>query len=129
MTRPGVVVLVRNAFRPERDREVVPVPEPLTIRDWLDARGIAEFTQPTVCLVNGRAVLRAEWPLLAIRSGDVVCFVALPHGGGGGGGGGGKNPLRTVLMVAVMVAGVVAGAAPGAPALADGPGQLAAASG
>ena len=43
MTRPGVVVLVRNAFRPERDREVVPVPEPVTIRVWLDARGIDEF--------------------------------------------------------------------------------------
>lgn len=112
MNRPGVVVMVRNAFRPERDREVVPVPEPVTIRGWLDARGIDQFAQPTVCLVNGRAVLRAEWPLLVIRSGDVVCFVALPHGGGGGGGGG-KNPLRTVLMVAVMVAGVVAGAALG----------------
>jgi sulfur carrier protein ThiS len=103
--------MVRNAFRPERGREVVAVSQPVTIQGWLDARGVAEFAQPTICLVNGRAVLRAEWPLLAIRSSDVVCFVALPHGGGGGGGG--KNPLRTVLMVAVMVAGVVAGAALG----------------
>lgn len=113
MTHPAVVVMVRNAFRPERDRESVPVLESVTIRGWLDGRGIAEFTQPTICLVNGRAVLRAEWSMLVIRSGDVVCFVALPHGGGGGGGGGGKNPLKTVLMVAVMVAGMALGAAYG----------------
>jgi len=111
MTRAGVVVMVRNAFRPERDRQVVAVPKPVTIRDWLEGQGIAEFAQPTICLVNGRAVLRAEWTLLVIRAGDVVCFVALPHGGGGGGG---KSPLRTVLMVAIMVAGMALGAAYGA---------------
>ena len=110
--RPGVVVLVRNALRPERDRSVMPVLKPVTVRGWLDGQGIAEFAQPTLCLVNGRAVLRAEWAVLVIRAGDVVCFVALPHGGGGGGGGG-KNPLRTVLMVAVMVAGMALGAAYG----------------
>ncbi|MBF0355952.1 MAG: phage tail protein [Alphaproteobacteria bacterium] len=111
MTRPAVVVMVRNAFRPERDRQVLAVKHPVTIRGWLDGQGIAEFPQPTICLVNGRAVLRGDWSLLVIRSGDVVCFLALPHGGGGGGGGGGKNPLRTVLTVAVMVAGMAAGAA------------------
>lgn len=104
----GTVVMVRNALRPERDRSVMPVLKPVTIRGWLDGQGIAEFSQPTICLVNGRAVLRAEWAVLVIRSGDVVCFVALPHGGGGG-----KNPLRTVLMVAVMVAGMALGAAYG----------------
>ncbi|MEO5338553.1 MAG: phage tail protein, partial [Magnetospirillum sp. WYHS-4] len=113
MTRPATVVMVRNALRPERDRQVMAVAKPVTIRGWLDGQGIAEFSQPTICLVNGRAVLRAEWALLVIHAGDVVCFVALPHGGGGGGGGGGKNPLRTVLMVAVMVAGMALGAAYG----------------
>jgi hypothetical protein len=112
VTRPGVVVMVRNALRPERDRAVMPVLKPVTIRGWLDGQGIAEFAQPTICLINGRAVLRAEWTLLVIHAGDIVCFVALPHGGGGGGGGG-KNPLRTVLMVAVMVAGMALGAAYG----------------
>ena len=117
MIRPAVVVMVRNAFRPERDREAAAVPKPVTIRGWLDGRGITEFAQPTICFVNGRPVLRVEWSLLVIRAGDVVCFIALPHGGGGGGGGGGKNPLKTVLMVALMIAGPVAGAAFG-PALA-----------
>jgi sulfur carrier protein ThiS len=112
VSRPAVVVMVRNALRPERDRTVMPVSKPVTVRGWLDGQGIGEFIQPTICLVNGRAVLRAEWSVLVIRAGDVVCFVALPHGGGGGGGGG-KNPLRTVLMVAVMVAGMALGAAYG----------------
>jgi hypothetical protein len=112
VSRPAVVVMVRNALRPERDRTVMPVLKPVTVQGWLEGQGIGEFAQPTICLVNGRAVLRAEWSVLVIRAGDVVCFVALPHGGGGGGGGG-KNPLRTVLMVAVMVAGMALGAAYG----------------
>ena len=110
MIHPAVVVMVCNALRPERDRQVMAVTKPVTIRGWLDGQGIAEFGQPTICLLNGRAVLRAEWSLLVIHAGDVVGFVALPHGGGGGGG---KSPLRTVLMVAVMVAGMALGAAYG----------------
>ncbi len=75
----AVVVMVRNALRPKRDRAVMPVLKPVTIRGWLEGQGIAEFAQPTICLVNGRAVLRAEWSVLVIRPGDVVCFVTLPH--------------------------------------------------
>lgn len=98
----GAVVLVANPFRPEPGREIIAVPEPITVRGWLDARGIREFDRPTICLFNDRALLRAEWAAAVIGERDVVAFVALPHGGGGGGGG--KNPLKTVLTIAVMVA-------------------------
>ena len=106
----GTVVMLHNPFRPERGRDVIAVTEPLTIRAWLDARRVAAFDRPTICLRNGEPVLRGRWDETLIAENDLVVFVPLPQGGGGG-----KNPLRTVLMLAVMVAApylgcVIAGA-------------------
>ena len=106
----GTVVMLRNPFRPDRDREAIAVAEPLSIREWLDARGIDEFDHPTICLRNASPVLRGRWDDTFIAENDLVVFVPLPQGGGGG-----KNPLRTILMLAVMVAapylgGLIAGA-------------------
>ena len=98
---PGTVVMLHNPFRTERNREVIAVAEPLTIRAWLGERGIEEFTNPTICLRNGSPVLRGSWDDTEIGKNDLVVFVPLPQGGGGG-----KNPLRIVLMLAVMVAAV-----------------------
>lgn len=109
----AAVTMVRNPFCPDRDREVCPVLSLTTVRGWLDDRGIREFDHPTICLHNGKAVLRADWPSMVIADGDVVAFVTLPQGGGGGGGGG-KNPLRTVLSIAVMVASFALGGPLGA---------------
>ena len=100
------------------------VAEPVSIREWLDARGVQEagtgeartgtpqddFECPTICLRNAEPVLRERWDETLIVDGDLVVFVPLPQGGGGG-----KNPLRTILMLAVMVVapylgGVIAGA-------------------
>ncbi len=107
----GTVVMLRNPFRSERDRDVVVVAEPVSIREWLDARGVEDFERPTICLRNASPVLRSQWHETLIVDGDLVVFVPLPQGGGGSG----KNPLRTILMIAVMVAapylgGVIAGA-------------------
>ncbi|MBB57569.1 MAG: phage tail protein [Rhodospirillaceae bacterium] len=98
----AAVVMMNNPFCPNRDREVLPVTEAITVRGWLDAQGISEFGRPTICLLGGEPVLRESWSTTFISDGDVVTFVALPHGGGGGGGG--KNPLKTVLSIALMVA-------------------------
>ena len=108
---PGTVIMLHNPFRPERDREVIAVAEPLSIRGWLDEQGIEEFDHPTICLRNAEPVLRGRWDETFIAENDLVVFVPLPQGGGGGG----KNPLRTILMLAVMVAapylgGLIAGA-------------------
>jgi hypothetical protein len=102
--RSGVVVHVTNAFAPERGRTVMAVGRPVTVRAHLDGHGVAEFVRPTICIFNGRALLRAEWTKTIIGGGDICTFVALPRGGGGGGGGG-KNPLRTVMMIALMAVG------------------------
>lgn len=98
----AAVVMMNNPFCPDRDREVLPVTEVITVRGWLHAQGISEFDRPTICLLGGEPVLRESWSTTFIGDGDVVTFVALPHGGGGGGGG--KNPLKTVLSIALMVA-------------------------
>ena len=100
---PGTVVMLHNPFRPDRDREVIVVAEPLSIREWLGEQGIDEFECPTICLRNTEPLLRGRWDETLIGEGDLVVFVPLPQGGGGGGG---KNPLRTVLMLAVMVAAI-----------------------
>lgn len=123
----AAVTMVRNPFCPDRDREVCPVLSPVTITQWLDDQGIQEaragvartgtkpdwFDRPTICLHNGKAVLRADWSSTIITDGDVVAFVTLPQGGGGGSGGG-KNPLCTVLSIAVMVASFALGGPLGA---------------
>lgn len=56
-----------------------------TVRGWLDERGIAEFSKPTLCLVDGEPVLQKDWALVVITKDTVVSFIALPQGGGGGG--------------------------------------------
>ena len=99
---PGTVVMLKNPFRLERDRDVFAVAEPIAIREWLGEQCIGEFECPTICLHNASPVLRGCWDDTFVADGDLVVFVPLPQGGGGGG----KNPLRTVLMLAVMVAAV-----------------------
>ncbi|EME69942.1 hypothetical protein H261_11074 [Paramagnetospirillum caucaseum] len=101
------VTLVADAFNPLRSMQVVEVSEHLTIRTFLDGRGIKEFPVPTICLRNGRPLLRRDWAGTVIDHDNIVAFIAQPLGGGGGGGG--KNPLTTVLMVAVMVVAMVLG--------------------
>lgn len=44
-----------------------------TVRGWLDERGIAEFSKPTLCLVDGEPVLRKDWALVV--KGRASCFM------------------------------------------------------
>ncbi len=113
----GAVLYLPNAFD-HTQREILPVPRPTTVRQFVrrrlrhrtgvhlceDGRRRREFNQPTVCFHNGRRLMRAEWRHTLILPGDLVTFHALPEGGMGGGGGGGSNPIAAILAVAVMVA-------------------------
>ncbi|MCW2313350.1 phage tail protein [Rhodoferax antarcticus] len=105
---PSAVIMLRNPFQPQQ-REVFPASYHLTIRQWLQTHGVAEFDVPTICIKDGAPVLRADWATTRIDG--ILIFVTLPQGGGGGGG---KNPLRTVLMIAVMVVATVYGGPLGA---------------
>jgi hypothetical protein len=104
----SAVIMLRNPFQPQQ-REVFPASAQLTIRQWLQTQGVAEFDVPTICIKDGAPVLRADWATTRIDG--ILIFVTLPQGGGGGGG---KNPLRTVLMIAVMVVATVYGGPLGA---------------
>lgn len=123
---PGAVIHQRHPFDPLRDREFDLLDREMTIRDWLDQRGIVEFDQPTYCEFNGFPLMRAAWMYVRIKPGDVCAFKAIPHGGGGGGG---KNPLRIVMSIVIMVVAVYTGGlAAGAMGFTQGTAGYAAAS-
>lgn len=86
----ATLITCRDPFRPQQSREIVP------LRRRRRLRALAPRTrQPHICLLNGRAVLRAEWGR-KVRDGDVVAFIVLPQGDGG------SNPLRILATLAVM---------------------------
>jgi sulfur carrier protein ThiS len=93
-----VIVWPKNPFQPAT-KDIFKVASGSTIADWIHGQKIEEFPLPTVCLINGKPLMRADWPTYNLANRDVVVFVGLP----GGGGGGGSNPLRVVLSIAVMV--------------------------
>ncbi len=74
----------------------------------LTATQNVDLSRPTVCLVNGGAVLRRDWDT-PLAPNSVVSFIALPLGGGGGS----SNPLNVVLMVALVAATIYTGGAVG----------------
>lgn len=106
----GTVIHVDNPFRVDA-RRIVKLDRVVTIRQYLDDKGIDEFPFPTVARHNDTYILREDWDKTYIGKNDIVQFTTLVADnplGGGGGGGAGKNPLKTVLLLAViLVAGAV----------------------
>ncbi|MDP1605014.1 MAG: phage tail protein, partial [Legionella sp.] len=129
------IVHYDNPFDPLQRREHR-VRKPATVRRLLRQRGlrrhtsvrrlaqfgnrrVREFNRPTVCLLNGKPLLRAHWSRTVVGAGDTLTFVTSLTGGGG------KNPLAIVLAIAVAVAapylaGLVAPALAGALAISTG---------
>lgn len=50
-----------------------------SIQQIIDLKKL-NFTSPTICTVNGHAIMRADWPKAILKNQDVVCFVAQPQG-------------------------------------------------
>ncbi len=100
------IVILHNPFLCERGRELIIVDHPITIATWLTQTNAVTFELPTICLINGHALLRQDWQTTMIQANDVVTFITLPQGSGGGG-----KILRSVLMIAVMVAAPAIGGA------------------
>lgn len=97
----ATLITCRDPFRPQQSREIVP------LRRRRRLRALAPRTsQPHVCLLNGRPVLRAEWGR-KVRDGDVVAFVVLPQGGG-------SNPMRLIASLVLLYVAVQFGPAAGA---------------
>lgn len=97
-----------NPFNPNKGRISRVVLTLRTISQIAEAHNV-DLSRPTICLVNGVAVLRKDWNTVLLPN-SVVSFVSLPLGGGGGS----SNPLQVVLMVAVVVASVYTGGLVGA---------------
>lgn len=100
----AIAIHARNPFQPLRDRAIYSVEAPLTIAEWIE-REAPDLSAPTICLLNGEPVLRAEWGSRAVTDGDVLAFVALPQGGGD------SNPLAIVMMIVVSIVAPPIGAA------------------
>ena len=97
----ATVIYAKNPFHPARDREVVSIRRKRRIAALAPKR-----SEPFVCLVNGKPLLRKNngWDR-TVKDGEVVMFITLPQGGGGG-----SNPLKTILAITIAVfAGPLAG--------------------
>jgi len=100
---------ITNPFQPNKGRIDRVLDEGKTVWQLVEEQKV-DLKRPTICMINGVAVLRKFWKDL-IQPDSLVCFITLPEGGGGGKS---SNPIQVVLMVAVVVASVYTGGAVGA---------------
>lgn len=116
----GILVHLHNPFDPLK-RDLCLIDRPTTVRRLVQRhkglrrhtsvyrpggvygrRRVREFTRPTICLLNGKALPRTAWKTANVGHRDVVMFYAAPLGGGGG-----SNPLAIVGAVVAVIATVV----------------------
>ena len=75
----ATIIEIQNAFDPVGSRNVHYCPNGGTVRQWLDNKpGFVEFTVPTVCFLNGKAIMRSRWITHKLVDRDVVAFVPQP---------------------------------------------------
>lgn len=89
----ATVITVTNPFNPHQDKIVNQFEETVNLQTLMPKTEL-----PYVCVLNGEAILKAEYDY-QLKNHDVAVFVTLPQGGGGG-----SNPLKIVLMVALSIA-------------------------
>lgn len=100
---------ITNPFQPNKGRIDRVLDEGKTVWQLVEEQKV-DLKRPTICMINGVAVLRKFWKDI-VKPDSLVCFITLPEGGGGGKS---SNPIQVVLMVAVVVASVYTGGAVGA---------------
>ena len=74
------IILVTNFFEPHNGGERHTCDAGLTICDWLSKWNpeFTEFDLPTVCVLNGEPVLRAEWEKTELSDNDILNFITVP---------------------------------------------------
>ncbi|MFV0626594.1 MAG: hypothetical protein ACK5N8_04525 [Alphaproteobacteria bacterium] len=103
------ITQIINPFSPNKGRLSYALKQKdLTIHKIIKSQKI-DLSQPTICLINGTAVLRESWNQ-KVSDESIVSFITLPLGGGGKS----SNPLNVVLMVALVVLTVYTGGVVGA---------------
>lgn len=100
------VIICRNPFRPQVERELVSVRAGTRIDTMLRQQALVkgragrlQRLSTFVVQVNGQYLLADQWAR-RIRSDDVVIVSLLPEGGGG------SNPLRFILQIVLIAAAV-----------------------
>lgn len=88
--------------RGPESKRVYMVTESMSVRGFVNLHVGEEFPTPTLCLYQGRPLLRAQWDITLIEA--EVVFLPLPLGGGGGG----SNALQMIGMVVVVALAAVA---------------------
>lgn len=73
------VVECLNPFSPFKEVSRHEVLEVISIRNWLKKTkpGFVEFPRPTICILNGEALLRKDWDY-EMKGEDLVAFVSQP---------------------------------------------------
>lgn len=63
-----------------------------------------DFNLPTICVMNGQPVLRAEWNETIILPSDKIEFLSKPWGGGGSGGTGKTTQIIGIVAMIALAA-------------------------
>lgn len=92
------IVEINNPFEPLKDSACYEADAGISVREWLEKQypGFQEFDKPTICILNGDALMRAEWNK-PLQSGDVVNFVVVPG-----------DPVTAIYIIAVIVIAAIA---------------------
>lgn len=87
------IIETPNPFQPFKDVKKHEHPGGISIRGWLEEEypGFVEFPLPTVCVLNGKSMVRREWDH-RIEETDVVCFISFP-----------SDPF-TIIAIIIVVA-------------------------
>lgn len=77
----ALIVEITNPFSPQDDLIYTNVDNPISIQDWLVERfgSFTDFPHPTICLLNGSPLLRAQWGY-EIKDADTISFIRLAPG-------------------------------------------------
>lgn len=89
------IVLTTNPFEPLKNIQKEEHPGGITVREWVQDRfpETGEFPIATVCAVNGRYIVRAEWNHV-IQPKDVINFITMPSG--------------PFLIIAILIVAIIA---------------------
>ncbi len=79
-----------------------------TVAEFLARNGWSTTFLPTVCRLNDKPLMRAEWETYRIRAKDKIRFETKTHGPGGGGGGGSSSTKSTIGLVGVIALSLLA---------------------
>lgn len=99
------IIETPNPFEPLTDVRKHVHPGGISVRGWLELTypGFKEFATPTICIVNGKPLLRKDWNQ-EIRSKDIINFIGVTG-----------DPVTIIILVVAVVLAVVLALVIGTP--------------